>query len=81
MPEAIKSHYIISFVHCRMCNEEWEMSDKSMSPREYAHIEVGINIDNQILIGCVRHNAHIAAFTLYEQVNMEALGRNCDCCE
>ena len=51
MPEAIKSHDIISFVHCRMCNEEWEMSDKSMSPREYAHIEVGINIDNQILIG------------------------------
>ena len=60
MPKAIKSHDIISFVHCRMFNEEWEMSDKSMSPREYAHI---------------------AAFTLYEQVNMEALGRNCDCCE
>jgi hypothetical protein len=36
MPEAIKSHDIISFVHCRMCNEEWEMSDKSKSPREFA---------------------------------------------
>ena len=34
-----------------------------------------------MLIGCVRHGEHVGAFTLHEQVNMEAMKRGCDCCD
>ena len=75
--EEIKSKEMIAFMSCGLCMEE--LPD-DMSPREYGNLEIGINIDNQMLIGCARHDEHVGAFTLHEQVNMEALERGCDCC-
>jgi len=76
--EEIKSHEMVAYLSCAECMEDMPMD---LSPREYGNLEVGINIDNQILIGCVRHEKHVAAFTLHEQVNITALERGCDCCE
>tara|TARA_Y100000401_G_C8303997_1_gene215849 strand:+ start:447 stop:683 length:237 start_codon:yes stop_codon:yes gene_type:complete len=75
--EEVKSTDMIAYLSCTMCMEELP---NDMSPREYCNLEIGINIDNQMLIGCVRHEAHVGAFTLHEQVNMEAIERGCDCC-
>ena len=79
--EEVKSHEASSYLNCRKCVEYWELTDKRESPRDYARLEIAINIDNQLLIGCVRHNEHVGAFTLHEQVNMQAMSRGCDCCE
>jgi hypothetical protein len=76
--EAIKSLEMIAFMSCQECMNE--LPD-DMSPREYGNLEIGINIDNQLLIGCVRHEKHVGAFTLHEQVNMQVLDRGCDCCD
>ena len=76
--EEIKSHEMIAFMSCKQCMDELPMD---MSPREYGNLEIGINIDNQMLVGCVRHDAHVGAFTLHHQVNMQVMERGCDCCD
>ena len=76
--EEVKSTHMIAYLSCTMCMEE--LPD-DMSPREYGNLEIGINIDNQMLIGCARHDEHVGAFTLHEQINMEAMQRGCDCCD
>ena len=51
--EEIKSKEMIAYMSCALCMEE--LPD-DMSPREYGNLEIGINIDNQMLIGCARHD-------------------------
>ena len=68
--EEIKSDEMVAYLSCAMCMEELP---EDMSPREYGNLEIGINIDNQMLVGCARHDKHVAAFTLHEQVNIEAM--------
>jgi hypothetical protein len=76
--EEIKSTDIIAFIACSMCQDE--LPD-DMSPREYGNLEIGINIDNQMLIGCVRHEKHVGAFTLENQINIELMKLGCPCCD
>lgn len=76
--EEVLSDDIISFIHCTECVKELP---EDISPAEYVNIEIGINIDNQILLGCVRHGLHVGAFTLKEDLSTAALKRGCDCCE
>jgi len=81
MSEEVKSKEIIAFIHCKECIKEIDRENLDVSPREYINLEIGINIDNQLLVGCVRHNEHVGAFTLHEQVNMQVMEQGCDCCE
>ena len=76
--EDIKSREMIAYLGCNICIEELP---EGMSPREYGNLEIGINIDDQMLVGCARHEINIGAFTLHEQVNIKALEKGCDCCE
>ena len=38
-------------------------------------------LDNQMLLGCVRHGEHVGAFTLKEDYTPELIGQGCDCHE
>jgi hypothetical protein len=75
--EEVKSTEIISFMHCKKCVEELP---KGFSPREYINIEIGVNLDNQMLLSCVRHGEHVGAFTLKDDLTMEVIDNGCDCC-
>jgi len=81
MSEKVTSNEIIAYIHCKECIEEIDRDGLDVAPREYISLEIGINIDNQLLIGCVRHNEHVGAFTLHEQINMQIMDKGCDCCE
>jgi len=81
MSEQVKSREIIAFIHCKECIKEIDRENLDVSPREYINLEIGINIDNQLLVGCVRHNEHVGAFTLQNQHNIAALEQRCSCCE
>jgi len=81
MSEEVKSREIIAFIHCKECIKEIDRENLDVSPREYINLEIGINIDNQLLVGCVRHNEHVGAFTLQEQHNIAVLEQGCSCCE
>ena len=79
--EEIKSKEIIGFIHCKQCIKEIDTENLDVSPQEYINLEIGINIDNQLMIGCVRHDTHVGAFTLHEQINIKALEKGCESCE
>ena len=81
MSEKVKSKEIIALIHCKECIKGIDRDNLDVSPREYINLEIGIHIDNQLLVGCVRHNEHVGAFTLHEQVNMQVMEQGCDCCE
>tara|TARA_R100000808_G_C2153605_1_gene163984 strand:- start:99 stop:332 length:234 start_codon:yes stop_codon:yes gene_type:complete len=76
--EEVLSEHIVSYLHCKLCVEELP---KETSPRDYINIEIAINLDNQMLLGCVRHGEHVGAFTLKEDYTPELIGQGCDCHE
>ena len=76
--EEVLSEHIMNYLHCGLCIKELP---EGTSPREYVNIEIAINLDNQILLGCVRHGEHVGAFTLKEDYTPELIGQGCDCHE
>tara|TARA_R100001082_G_scaffold108443_1_gene83676 strand:+ start:980 stop:1231 length:252 start_codon:yes stop_codon:yes gene_type:complete len=77
--EEITSDIVISYLHCKTCIDELP---NGKSPRDYVRNEVAINDDNQMLIGCTRHNKTVAVFTLRDDIRMKLIGKGtCDCCE
>jgi len=75
--EEIKSIEIIGFMQCKKCVKELP---EGLSPREYINIEIGVNLDNQMLLNCVRHEKYVGAFTLKDNLTMEVIDNGCDCC-
>ena len=55
-------NYIYRFIHCGMCVKE--SYDKPVSPREYAHNEVGILRNGDIQVWCIRHEKNVAIFDM-----------------
>lgn len=54
-------NYIYRFVHCSLCIEE---KPESVSPREYAHNEVGILKNGDIQVWCIRHEKNVVIFDM-----------------
>ncbi len=58
-----KSHnfdnYIDQFIHCGLCVKE---RPETLSPREYAHNEVGILRNGDIQVWCIRHEKNVVIF-------------------
>jgi len=52
-------NYIESFIHCGLCVKE---RPETISPREYAHNEVGILRNGDIQVWCIRHEKNIVIF-------------------
>ena len=77
--EETTSREMISYIHCKECVSE--LAEKGYSPQEYMNIEIGLNIDNQLLLACVRHNKEVATFALKEDYVTQFVDRGCDCHE
>ncbi len=54
-------NYIARYIHCLLCVEE--LPD-GISPRMYAHNEVGILINGDIQVWCIRHEKNVVIFDM-----------------
>ena len=54
-------NYIARYIHCSLCIEEMP---ENISPRMYAHNEVGILINGDIQVWCVRHEKNVVIFDM-----------------
>lgn len=59
MPRDIpNTNEIAGFIHCAKCLHEREVQELSMSPREYAQLEVGFTAQG-VQIWCKRHECNV----------------------
>ena len=49
---------IVSFIHCKLCLEEFYAQPSDLSPREYAQVEIGFTKPG-IQVWCKRHEVNI----------------------
>ena len=54
-------NYIASFVHCSLCIKE---KPENVSPREWTNNEVGILLNGDIQVWCIRHEKNVAIFDM-----------------
>jgi hypothetical protein len=78
-------NYIASFIHCSLCIKE---KPETVSPREWTNNEVGILLNGDIQVWCIRHEKNVGIFDMQtdkilvdKDVDTSELDVNqCACC-
>lgn len=74
-------NYIWRYIHCSLCIDE---RPETVSPREYAHNEVGILRNGDIQVWCIRHEKNVVIFDMETRqlISDPDTIESCDCgCE
>ena len=78
-------NYISRYIHCSLCIEQ---KPETVSPREWTNLEVGILLNGDIQVWCIRHEKNVAIFDMQtDQIHVDkdvdTSGidvEQCDCC-